>query len=161
MDGGPDRWPGVADRQRPARYLVGRRQPGHVLDRHLDTEFERLLLAGVDDRHRAIADRAPWRGEFAGHLALGLGFGGADAARDFSVADAGGLRAAKEAGHLIQRTLGGGQPDALRRCLGERRQPLERQHEVDTALGRHQRVNLVHDDRVDRAQRLAGVRCEE
>ena len=29
------------------------------------------------------------------------------------------------------------------------------------ALGRNQRVNLVHDHRVDRPQRLAGVRCQQ
>ena len=40
-------------------------------------------------------------------------------------------------------------------------EPLERQRQVRAALGRHQRVDLVDDDRVDRAQRLAGVRGQQ
>ena len=36
VNGRPDRRPRVADRRRPARDVVGRRQPRHVFDRHLD-----------------------------------------------------------------------------------------------------------------------------
>ena len=39
VDRRPDRRPRVADRRRAARDLVGRRQPGHVLDRHLDRQL--------------------------------------------------------------------------------------------------------------------------
>ena len=50
------------------------------------------------------------------------------------------------------------------RCGGRvaaRLEPLERQREVRAALGRHERVDLVDDDRVDRAQRLARVRRQQ
>ena len=48
----------VADRRGPARDVVGRRQPRHVLDRHLDRQLQRLPRAGVDDRDRPVAHGA-------------------------------------------------------------------------------------------------------
>ena len=55
--------------------------------------------------------------------------------------------------------------DRPMRCGGpaaqRARQPLERQREVRAALGRHERVNLVDDDGVDRAERLARVRRQQ
>ena len=42
-----------------------------------------------------------------------------------------------------------------------RLEPLERERQVRAALGRHQRVDLVDDDRLDRAQRLARVRGQQ
>ena len=49
------------------------------------------------------------------------------------------------------------------RCGGraQRGEPLDRQREVRAALGRDERVNLVDDHRVDRAQRLARVGGQE
>ena len=73
MDGRPDRRPRVADRRRPARDLVRGGQLGHVLDRHLDAERERLLLSGVDDGHRAVADRAAVDGELVVDFSLARG----------------------------------------------------------------------------------------
>ena len=70
-------------------------------------------------------------------------------------------RAAEKTRDLIERALRGRQPDALQRCIPERLEPLEREHEVRPALGRHERVNLVDDDGVDRAQRLARLRCQQ
>ena len=69
VDRRPDRRPRVADRRRSARNVVGGRQARHVFDRHLDAQRERLLLAGVDDRDRPIADRAARLGEFRRELA--------------------------------------------------------------------------------------------
>ena len=54
--------------------------------------------------------------------------------------------------------------DSPMRCSGrrgERLEPLERQREVRAALGRDERVDLVDDHGVDRAQRLARVRGEQ
>jgi len=48
-----------------------------------------------------------------------------------------------------------GQADALRIADGEHREPLERQRQVNAALGRRERVDLVDDDGVDRAQAIA------
>ena len=47
------------------------------------------------------------------------------------------------------------------RSVAQRFEPLERQRQVRAALGRHERVDLVDDDRVDGAQRLARVRREQ
>ena len=41
------------------------------------------------------------------------------------------------------------------------REPLEREREVDAALGRRERVDLVDDDGVDRAQALARAAGEQ
>ena len=54
----------VADRRGPARDVVRRREPRHVLDRHLDGQLQRFLRAGVDDRHRPVPD-GPCRAELA------------------------------------------------------------------------------------------------
>ena len=60
-----------------------------------------------------------------------------------------GIGAAEEARHLVERPLRGREPDALERRVHERFQPLEREREVRAALGRHERVDLVDDDRVE------------
>ena len=57
VDRRPDRRPRVAQRRRPARdRRSGRRQLRHVLDRHFDRQLQRLLLPGVDDGDRPVAD---------------------------------------------------------------------------------------------------------
>ncbi len=61
----------------------------------------------------------------------------------------GRLVAAEEAGHLLQRTLGGRQADALRRPVRQFLQPFQRQHQVRAALGGGERVDLVDDHRLD------------
>jgi len=66
-----------------------------------------------------------------------------------------GAVAAEEPGCLFEGPLGGREADALRVPVGEGGEPLEAEGEVGTALrGRH-RVDLVHDDDLYRAQRLA------
>ena len=68
------------------------------------------------------------------------------------------LAAAQEAGDLLQRTLRGGQPDALRRAPRELLEPLEDEREVRAALGGRQRVDLVDDHGLDR--RSVSRACE-
>ena len=70
-------------------------------------------------------------------------------------------RAAEEVRDFFEGTLGGGEADALEGALDERFEALQRQREVGAALGGHQRVDLVDDGGVDRAQNLAGVRRQE
>ena len=70
------------------------------------------------------------------------------------------LGAPQKAGHLVERATGRRQPDALHRCPGERLEPLEREHQVAAALRGHQRVNLVDDDGLHVAQRLARAGSE-
>ena len=71
-----------------------------------------------------------------------------------------GLEPAQEPRDLIERTLRGGQADALGRLLGELVQPFERQREVRAALGGRQGVDLVDDHPPDAAQGLASLRRE-
>ena len=70
------------------------------------------------------------------------------------------LTPAQEPRHLVERPLRRRQADSLH-ALRELFEALERQREMSAALGRHERVNLVDDHRVDRAQRFPRVRREE
>ncbi len=63
--------------------------------------------------------------------------------------------AAEEAGDLVERTLGRRETDPLEWLVGDLLEPLERQREVRAALRRGEGVDLVDDDRVDAAQRVA------
>ena len=54
--------------------------------------------------------------------------------------------ASQEAGHLVQGPHGGREPDALGVDLGQRRQPLEGQGQVNAALRRCQGVDLVYNN---------------
>ena len=65
---------------------------------------------------------------------------------------------AEEARHLLQRSLRGREPDALRRAGRDLLEPLEGQGEVGPALGRGEGVDLVDDDRLDTDERLRGGR---
>jgi hypothetical protein len=67
---------------------------------------------------------------------------------------------AEIARRLAQRPQRGRQADPLRLAGGQRTQPLQRQRQVSAALGRHQGVDLVDDDRLDRAQRVARRRAQ-
>ena len=70
------------------------------------------------------------------------------------------LAPAEEPGHLVERPLGGRQPDALRRPIRQPLQPLQRQGQVGAPLGGRHRVDLVDDHVLDRPQDLAGPRRE-
>ena len=64
-------------------------------------------------------------------------------------------RPAEEARHLLERPLGGREPDPLRLGGGERAEALEAQGEVGAALGGGEGMDLVDDDPADAAQPLA------
>ena len=74
--------------------------------------------------------------------------------------DADRPRAREEPCDLLAGPHRGREPDALHRRGRELVEPLERQGEVRAALGAGERVDLVDDDRLDAAQRLAGRRRE-
>ena len=127
---------------------------------------QRLAPAGVDDGDRARRRRGcgVGAGELVGDLAGGIR----------RRASASGSRSARRRWrrralaspsevqrHLFERPLRGRQPDPLQRALGQRLEALHRQRQVGAALGRHQRVDLVDDQRVEAAERLAGVRGQQ
>jgi hypothetical protein len=158
----------VAERRRPARNPVRLRHLGHVLDRDLDRQLQRFALSGIDDGHGAVAHRAVGR-----KLVLDLGIGmfalrraqgrraPARSSRACRGARCARLGAAEKPRDLVERPLGRRQTDALRRPLADRLEPFQRQRQVGAALARHQRVDLVDDDRVDRAQRFARIRRQQ
>ena len=180
----PDGWPRVADRDGPAGDFVRGCQPCHILDRHLNAERQRLLLAGIDDGHRPVRngpmklkpadrDRPPSIGGqwsvIDDQLVTGVSdvfFWSFDHRPPTPTAD---CRLLKRDSRLLTVV---GPPNSCNLVAGalwqitqsvevdggERRQSLEREHEVDAALGRHQGVDLVDDDGFDRAEGLAGVR---
>ena len=121
---------GSAPRPEPPRLLLDRQHladGGHVLDRHDDLELERLAHAGVDDRRPAAAPaRRPERSRPPRKPAT--------AASGRCVADR-------------PMRCGGSLADLL--------EPLERERHVGAALGGGQGVDLVDDDPLDAAQRLA------
>ena len=66
VDGRPDRRPAIAERRRTAGDVIRRRQLRHVLDRHLDRQLQRFLLAGIDDGDGTVVHSAR-RGELVLH----------------------------------------------------------------------------------------------
>jgi hypothetical protein len=130
VDGGPD---GPAGRRSRGIACGGLAldhlaQLAHVVDRHHDLDVELLAYPGVDDGDGARAAAGPRV-----------------------------IAAAQEAGHHVERPLGGGQADALRRRLALLRQAFEGQGHVGAPLGGDQRVDLVDDDRLDPPERLPGL----
>ena len=61
---------------------------------------------------------------------------------------------------LLERPLGRREPDPLDPVLDEPLEPLDREREMDTALGAGDRVHLVEDQRLDAAEAFAGGRRE-
>ena len=104
----------------------------HVVDRDFDAHLHLLLRPRVDDGHRP---RLPLL--------------------------SGDLSAAEQPRHLVERPLRRREPDALQRRPRLRLQSLQRKEEVRSPLGRDQRVDLVDDDRRNRAQDLSRLRGEE
>ena len=84
MDGRPDASPLRPGGSRPGGDLLQLAEPGQVVDRHLHPDLQLLLRSRVDDRHRPRPPFLP-----------------------------GGLSAAEQARHLVERALGGGEADAL------------------------------------------------
>ena len=138
----------------------------HVLDRHFDRSSSCFFCAGVDDRDRPVASavaRSDANSSWIGVVAdlgcrprrLLVRVDGRTASRAASAPPR--KRATSSSGRCVA--------DSPMRCSGasphERFQPLERQRQVRAALGRDQRMDLVDDDGVDRAQRLARVRGQQ
>ena len=71
------------------------------------------------------------------------------------------FHAAEKPRHLFERPLRGREADALQRLGRQRLQPFQSQRQMRAALGGHQRMNLVHNDRFHRAQRLGRLRRQQ
>ena len=69
--------------------------------------------------------------------------------------------AAEKPRDFVERALRRRQADPLHASCAQRFQPLERERQVRAPLGRHQRVDLVDDDRLERSQHVARVRREQ
>jgi hypothetical protein len=69
--------------------------------------------------------------------------------------DGGRAVAHEQAADGLDRALGGRQPDADRPPVAQRLEPFQRQRQVGAPLVAGHGVDLVDDDRLDRAQRLA------
>ena len=67
----------------------------------------------------------------------------------------------QEASHLVERALGGGEPDALNVSVGDVAQAFQRQRQVRAAFGAGHRVDLVDDHPAHRPQDLLGSGREE
>ena len=126
----------------------------HVLDRHFDLERELLLLAGVDDGDRAELRFGRWSSNSSWTCRGAASLRGLSCCRRSAPA----RQPPRKLRHLFERMLRRREADPLRRLLAQRRQPLQRERQVRAALVRHERVDLVDDDRLDAAQRLARVR---
>src|SRR3954447_21298450 len=117
----PDRGAHGALRGWTTRDVVDLSDPGHILDRHFNSEIEVFLLRRIDDCDRPVAWRRAVGGEFPVDRVLrvhpSLNLPGA-AARS---------RSSQKSRDLIEWTLRGRQADPLRRDAGERLQALERQ----------------------------------
>ena len=81
--------------------------------------------------------------------------------RDAGVDELDRPAAGDEAPDLLERPLGGREPDALERLVGDALEPLEREREMRAALRAGDGVHLVDDHRLDPAQHLAALRGEE
>ena len=135
---GMDRRP---DRASPALSPLGGRRlhspdPAEVLDRDLDSQVELLLAAGIDDLDRPRPPLPAGRRQLA---------------------------PTEEPGHFVERSLCRRKPDALERRFRRAQglDPFQRKEQMRAALSGDERVDLVDDDRVDRAEDLARLRGEQ
>ena len=141
---------------------VGEHQGGGVLGHQVD---DALLDVRPDRGTLLLSGRRP--AEVAGGLAE-LGHVG-HRHHDLEVPllgrgrlhDVDRTAAGEVASNLVDRSDGGGQPDALSRAIEVGVEALERQGEVGTALGAGEGVHLVDDHRLDAGERLAGGRGED
>jgi hypothetical protein len=108
--------------------LLGGRHRFELATRDVELEIESTLMAEIDDPAGRRHARA--RGSALPHQEPGQG-------RD-------GL-------------LGGGEPDALGRCVAQLGEPLERERQMRAALVAREGVDLVDDHRVDGAEQLAAA----
>ena len=57
--------------------------------------------------------------------------------------------------------MSGGEPNPLWPRPAQGLEPFQREREVRAALGRHERVDLVDDDGIDRGERAPGIRSQQ
>src|SRR2546428_67796 len=128
VEGSSMRWPArrpLPRGPRPGRFFGGPAETGHVLSRNFAAELERLFSSRVE---------APSRTRHAV------------------------IETAEETRDLVKRTLCRREADALqprRIPAAQLLEPLEGQREVRAALRRDDGVDLVDDDALHRAERLA------
>ena len=161
VDRRPDRRARRALRRRAARDLVRLRRAAPCPRPALRSRSSSCFFSrGVDDRDRAVRRRP--RGPAANSSWIASSGVRRLAAARLAPADPAlrrGSRARRGRGRRRRRGTARPRRAAAAsprgRCAGaaapaERLEPLERQRQVRAALGRHQRVDLVDDDRVDR-----------
>jgi hypothetical protein len=110
-----------------------------------------------------VAGAAPWHRVQLGHVLYRDHDPQLDALRAGRLYHGHRAGAAEERGHLLDRPHGRGKPDPLGGgCVpAQRVEALERQRQVGAALVAGDGVNLVHDDGLDPAQGLPGLRGEQ
>ena len=150
---------------------LGRAEPRHVLDRHLDPQLRALLLGGVDDGDGPEVAWSPSRRRPNSSWSSASTSSSGARRRPSCARLASRLRRAGAclAPPRKRATSSSGRCVADRpiRCSGRRRvpaqrlEPLERQRQVRAALAGDQRVDLVDDHRVHRRQPLARVRGQQ
>ena len=157
-------------RRRPARLLLNLAKLRHVLHRNLNLQLQQLPSPSIDHRHRTIprSTRFPLRlflaftcnfHQHTGGLGLRL-FHSAFFCAFFSYIIT-RIRTTQKTGHLLQRPLRRRQPDPLQPSPRQRLQPLQRQRHMRPTLRWNQRMNLIHNHRLDRPQPLSGLRCQQ
>ena len=149
MDGCPDRRTGARLRRGAARHVDRLREPGQILDGHLNPQCNRFLVRRVDDRDGAEHRRALVPGElvvqlrldlFERHRLARLRLAG----RTLPAASAGPrFGAAEKTRNLVERPLRCRQANALQRWTvglrAQRLEPLDRQRQMRAARGRESR----------------------
>ena len=161
MDRGPDRRARRALRRRAARDVDRLGEPRHVLDRHLDLQVAAPCArpASTMVTGRGVAVVAPRGGELVARtssrgLVASAARAVAGARPRLRVRACTGGRAAPRRRRESARPLRAAAAWPTGRCAaaGRRRsavEALQRERQVGAALGRHQRVDLVDDHRVD------------
>jgi hypothetical protein len=139
----------------------------HVFDRNLDGQLELLLFRGVDDGDGPVVlsraasgfDEFVVEAFFTARASMAL----RSSLRGGSGALSPLPNAAEEARDLVEWTLCGREADPLQRpfLASDRFEPLQREREMCPALGRHERVDFVHDQGVHRSQGVPRVRGQE
>ena len=156
-----------ADQLHQARH-DGRPDAALLLREHLDRRGRRRgrrQLARGGATSGPLARRRRGRGEGAlalrpFHLLHRHLDGEIEAGHLAGVDDADRTVAAEVTRHLLQRSLGGRQSDALRLAPDERLQPLQRERQVHPTLARRQCVDLVDNHRLDAGERTPRLGAE-
>src|SRR5581483_2273123 len=126
----------------------------HVFHWHFNVQVEALGFARVNDRNWPILHA------FATGFEFFQNFFGSVVAGEFFL-----LRRGRNASQIMcdffERTLGGGESNALDRPSNELFEAVEREREMRAALGRNERVDFVDYDGLDGSQGFARVRSQQ